>query len=219
MTNNSRGVRNCNPGNIERTNPPTKWQGLADVQSDPRFVTFAGMAWGVRAMARTIITYQDKHGCNTVQKIINRWAPPNENHTTAYIAAVAGAVGVPPTQAINVHDYAVMRPLLDAMIAVECARYVVDDAVMIQGLTMAGVVPPAAPLYSTRTMKGAAVAVVAAAAPYVPEALAAVGGQSDTLRALAAHWPLAGGLATFAVLCGVFAMVWARIDDRRKLQR
>ncbi len=80
-----RGVRNHNPGNIER-DARTRWQGQAARQSDPRFVVFTAPEWGIRAMARVLITYQDRHGCNTVAKIINRWAPPGENATSAYVA-------------------------------------------------------------------------------------------------------------------------------------
>ena len=67
-----RGIRNHNPGNLEKGDP---WQGLADDQSaDPRFAVFEAPEWGIRAIARLLITYRDKHGVNTVNGVVNRWA-------------------------------------------------------------------------------------------------------------------------------------------------
>lgn len=56
-----RGIRNNNPGNLEWGDP---WQGLdPDGQAqDKRFVVFKDPAMGIRAIARTLITYQDKYG-------------------------------------------------------------------------------------------------------------------------------------------------------------
>ena len=90
-----RGIRNNNPGNIDY-NPSVKWQGLADPPREPegRFCRFAAPKWGIRAIARLLITYQDQHDLNTVRGIINRWAPPIENDSDAYVNAVASSLGV-----------------------------------------------------------------------------------------------------------------------------
>jgi seryl-tRNA synthetase len=57
-----RGIRNNNPGNIRRNGDP--WQGLAERQGDVEFFTFKTIPiYGIRALARTLIAYQDKHGC------------------------------------------------------------------------------------------------------------------------------------------------------------
>ncbi len=94
-----RGIRNNNPGNIERTG--TKWRGMsADQSKDSRFVVFDYPEWGIRAIARVIKTYMGR-GVNTVQGIINTWAPPSENDTAAYIAAVARKIGVTPYQPLD----------------------------------------------------------------------------------------------------------------------
>lgn len=89
-----RGIRNNNPGNIEWGSP---WQGLvpADQRTDSRFCQFTDAAFGVRALATTLITYQDKRRAadgspiDTVYEAIERWAPPIENNTKAYADAVA----------------------------------------------------------------------------------------------------------------------------------
>ncbi len=114
-----RGIRNNNPGNIRRDGTP--WQGLAlDQSGDREFCVFADAVSGIRALARTLITYQDKHGLGTVREMIHRWAPPSENDTEVYVQQVARAVGVLPTTRIDVHAYAHLEPLVQAIIRHEC---------------------------------------------------------------------------------------------------
>lgn len=137
-----RGVRNFNPGNIELGDP---WQGLADKQTDGRFAQFRSPAWGIRALARTLITYQDKHGIRTVTGAINRWAPPVENDTGAYVRAVQQAVG---GDLVDMHDYRYLRPLVEAIIKHENgvgplknANTWYDADTIDEGLRLAGVRP------------------------------------------------------------------------------
>lgn len=85
----ARGIRNNNPGNIRRGE---RWQGLAAEQPDPSFCTFVSMAYGCRALIKTLQTYVRKRGCKTVRQIIERWAPPTENNTESYVRHVASAV-------------------------------------------------------------------------------------------------------------------------------
>jgi hypothetical protein len=54
------------------------------------------LALGARAIGKTLLTYQGKHGDNTPRKIILRWAPPVENDTNAYINDFAKALGLGP---------------------------------------------------------------------------------------------------------------------------
>ena len=101
----TRGIRNHNPGNIERTS--IRWQGMsADQSGDPRFVVFDSAEYGVRALARVLQNYANQ-GRITVRAIIERWAPPSvngrvENDTGAYVNAVAAALNVNPDSPINV---------------------------------------------------------------------------------------------------------------------
>lgn len=94
-----RGLRNNNPGNIRHSK--TVWMGQADEQPDKSFVAFEEPVYGIRALYKILKTYQSKHGLKTVAQIINRWAPPNENDTAAYVQAVANACGVTPEQEIE----------------------------------------------------------------------------------------------------------------------
>ncbi|AZD92031.1 MULTISPECIES: hypothetical protein [Pseudomonas] len=143
-----RGIRNFNPGNIRHVKG-TRWQGMSANQNDTAFVQFIGPQWGIRALARTLITYQDKHGLRTVRAIIGRWAPPNENNTESYIRQVAGRLGVSPEERIDVYDYRTMRALTEAIIRHENGAGALPEgnwygeALINEGLHLAGVVPDA----------------------------------------------------------------------------
>lgn len=119
---NPRGIRNFNPGNIRHAKG-VRWQGMAVAQDDKAFVQFTAPRWGIRAIARVLITYQDKRlaadgsRIDTVREIIERWAPPSENNTNAYTASVARALGINPDyEGVDVYDFEVMRTLVLAII-------------------------------------------------------------------------------------------------------
>lgn len=133
-----RGLRNNNPGNIERKS--TKWQGMAEDQSsDPRFIVFKSPQYGIRAIAVTIMTYEHKYGLNTVAEIISRWAPPGENNTAAYIEAVSSSMGVKPDEVIDVDNAYIMVPLVKAIIKHENGSVPYSDDVIKEGVDLAGV--------------------------------------------------------------------------------
>lgn len=206
-----RGIRNFNPGNIDRTKPRTPWQGavLAEDLTDPRFEQFVHPKWGIRAICRVLVTYQDRHGLDSVREIVDRWAPPVENNTEAYIQAVARKLGVGADDAISVHDYATMRELVLAIIRHENGVQPYSSAVIDEGLRLAGIVPKQ-PKPATRdpvnvggavALAGAGVEVVSRAAeePAVQQAAASsevltealplvsmIGGWALTLTVLAA---------------------------------
>lgn len=129
-----RGVRNNNPGNVMRGE--TRWQGEVD-GNDPRYASFETPEAGIRAMGRTLLTYQDKHNLNTVRDIVARWAPATENNTAAYIGTVAKAVGVAPDQAIDLHDPATLTKITKAIISHENGQQPYTDAQVAAGLAAA----------------------------------------------------------------------------------
>ncbi|RDL43721.1 structural protein [Marinomonas piezotolerans] len=94
-----RGMRNKNPMNVVKTN--IQWDGKTEGE-DPTFETFKTYSYGIRAGAKLLVNYQKLYGINTVQGLINRYAPSHENPTSAYINHVAAAVGVAPDQPIDV---------------------------------------------------------------------------------------------------------------------
>ncbi|WP_439598009.1 structural protein [Falsiroseomonas sp.] len=176
----TRGFRNRNPGNIDYV-ATNKWQGQIGIEpaprngGQPRFARFESHEYGIRALAMLLTTYQDRHGLRTVQGIINRWAPPKENATSAYVQAVAAALGVAPEAEIDLHRYEVMRPLVEAIIRHELGGQPYAAAVIDEGLRRAGVVRPVATVLeaaATGTGRGAtsvatAVAVAAPAASVI----------------------------------------------------
>jgi hypothetical protein len=85
-----RGLRNNNPLNIRHN--ADVFQGEIK-GNDKSFKTFSTMPYGYRAAFVTLATYLSR-GWNTVEKIISRWAPPNENNTQAYISTIVKYSGV-----------------------------------------------------------------------------------------------------------------------------
>lgn len=83
----SRGLQNCNPGNIRQSK--VRYKGEVRPSRDPAFKQFESLAWGYRAIFVLLDTYRIRYGLDTIRGMISRWAPPSENHTETYIRAVA----------------------------------------------------------------------------------------------------------------------------------
>lgn len=203
----TRGIRLNNPGNIRHGD---KWQGLAEKQTDPEFCTFSEPRWGIRAIARLLITYQDKYELNTISGIIHRWAPPSENDTESYMDHVEEMVGINAYDPLDVHEYADIEPLVKAIIHHENGQQPYDDATIDAGLKLAGIEPPAKPIAASRTVQGGAGAAVGGAAITVDSVVEIVRGAS--VLDLGSVLQVAIGLA----IVGFAAYtIYARWDDRR----
>ncbi len=112
----SRGLRNCNPGNIRRN--ATRYEG--EVEShDESFKCFATMAHGYRAMFVLLHTYRTRRGLRTPAEMITRYAPPTENDTAAYIRAVGHISGIDTSAPIDTLCAEQMMPLVSAMSRIE----------------------------------------------------------------------------------------------------
>lgn len=216
-----RGIRNFNPGNLRKSDD--KWQGLAKEQPDKAFFTFKDPVYGIRALARTLITYQDKYNLDTVEDIIHRWAPPNENDTQAYIEAVADHMGVDRDEPIDTHQYEYMLPLLEAVVQHENGIQPYTPAQFDRALALAGIEPSQKPLSKSRTVNAGTASVtvggITTAAGAVAAAGPAVGVLGDISQLVQDHWQvllIAGGLAT--ILLAGWA-IYARWDDSRRLRR
>ncbi|MER1793169.1 structural protein [Proteus mirabilis] len=112
----ARGERNNNPGNIRHG---SKWQGLSAQQTDKDFCQFVSPEYGIRAIYKLLQTYQKKYELNTVESIIDRYAPPNENNTAGYINRAAKDIGVSVNEPINVSSKPVAIALATAIVGVE----------------------------------------------------------------------------------------------------
>lgn len=230
-----RGIRNNNPGNI-RLVSGMRWLGQvpAEKQTDPVFVQFEDIFYGVRAICRLLRTYRDRYGIDTVAGIIERWAPPGENDSRRYASYVATQVRAAPDAPIDLSDPHVVRDLVRAICVYECGhvvhRYVSEDMIL-RAACAAGLLDDEAlgqtsvaqqlererPVTRTRTIQGARTAAGATAAAAAVEALH--GQLADAQGALALLVPYLG-FARWAllalVLVGIGVTVWARLDDRRR---
>ncbi|MGF6208304.1 structural protein [Pseudomonas frederiksbergensis] len=138
MSTETRGVRNCNPGNIDY-NPANQWQGQLkpDAAIEKRFARFDAPESGIRALGKLLLTYQRKHGLKTVKAIISRWAPSVENDTGAYVRAVEANTGTKPGAEIDLTVPAVMMGFVKAIIHHENAGYAYPDSVVDEGVRRA----------------------------------------------------------------------------------
>ena len=92
----SRGLANCNPGNIRQSK--VRYKGEVRPSRDPAFKQFESLAWGYRAIFVLLHTYRVRHGLRSIREMISRWAPPSENRTEAYIRAVSATRASAPTR-------------------------------------------------------------------------------------------------------------------------
>lgn len=118
----ARGIRNNNPGNIDfheavfKRDPWVGELGLED-HEHARFTTFDTPEHGIRALCKILLTYQNKYGLKTIPEIINRWAPPVENDTGAYVDHVCRQLSVERDEPVSLRDNAPMLlELADAII-------------------------------------------------------------------------------------------------------
>jgi len=112
-----RGIRNNNPGNIEDSAFARSQPGYTG--SDGRFATYATPEAGQNAASNLLVSYSNR-GINTVNGIINRWAPKSDgNDTASYAATVARSIGVDPNEPLNLNDPNVRSKVAQAMFKVE----------------------------------------------------------------------------------------------------
>ena len=102
----TRGIRNFNLGNIRHSS--SRWLGMSPNQTDTQFVQFLSFDYGIRALIILLRNYYVKYNCNTIRKIISRYAPENENSTNKYIDYVSKVVGVSsdsPLDSLDFHTF------------------------------------------------------------------------------------------------------------------
>lgn len=133
MTKAPRGLRNNNPLNIRHS--ASKWQGMTERQTDRLFVQFKSLAYGFRAAFKLILTYMTKYKLTNITQIIMRWAPPNENNTSAYVATVSRMSGIHPTEPLDFNNRDQMIPLVRAMAYMENGCIIDGDSIR-QGYAM-----------------------------------------------------------------------------------
>lgn len=205
-----RGIRQNNPGNIRHSK--AKWQGMAPDQPDSSFVKFSDAKFGIRAIAVVLTNYGEKYGLDTIQEIINRWAPPNENDTRAYVKAVADKLGVGINDTIDLTDPEVMAVLVKAIIQHENGSQPYSDAQIKAGIAAAGVAVAKKPLKKSRTVQGGTVTAVTGAVALVGETVRQVEPAMPLLNQIAQYAPWVFGAVV--LVAGVY-IIWSRMDDRK----
>lgn len=113
----SRGIDNCNPGNIRLSK--VFYRGEVQPSQDAAFKQFSSMEWGYRAMFVLLDTYARRYGLNTIRGMISRYAPPSENNTEAYIAAVCEWTGIAADEEVDTRSRRDMVPIVVAMSRIE----------------------------------------------------------------------------------------------------
>lgn len=120
------GLTNRNPLNI-RFSERNHWLGLDPARPCVKgFCRFVSMAHGYRAAVVLLKTYIRRRGCDTPRRIIARWAPPVENRTALYVAAVCGRSGLRPDERISATGPQIGR-LVAAMARQETGAHATPD--------------------------------------------------------------------------------------------
>ena len=125
----TRGMRNNNLLNIRISTD--KFQGEVQPSQDKDFKQFETAAYGYRAAFRVIRTYINNYKCDTIRKIISRWAPPKDrNHTENYIKVVSERSGIPENDRVYADSREMMIRIVEAMSYVENGREAVMSDVI-----------------------------------------------------------------------------------------
>ena len=90
----TRGERNCNPLNIKKTS--IKWHGKIEGK-DTIFESFKDCYCGYRAAIICLYKHY-RTGSNTVNLLINKWAPGTENNTVKYVNYVSILMDLSPNE-------------------------------------------------------------------------------------------------------------------------
>lgn len=130
----SRAERNFNPGNLNYAG-----QKGATLESGPnaRFARFGSMQEGIAALVKQLQRYGAR-GLDTIEKIINTYAPSSENNTGAYINRLAKDLGIGASTKLNLNDPNTMAGLVKGIAAHEAGRSYLSDQQIWSGLQMAG---------------------------------------------------------------------------------
>lgn len=210
------GIRLNNPGNIEQGDP---WQGLAADQLHPRFCTFKEAKWGIRAIARILITYKDKHGICSIFDAISRWAPEDDNNPTlAYSLFVAKRARL-ETTVVDFTEYEVAKGVVKGIIEFENGVQPYDDATIDAGLRLAGIEVPPKPLTKSRTIVASTAAGAATATPIMVDAANQIPAIKQALEPLADSFEWVRPALVLLTLVSIGVVIWARIDDQNSERR
>lgn len=134
----SRGIRNNNPTNIRYG---SNWVGMAKNSRDldRSFCVFIHPKFGIRAACKLFLNYKRFYGIDNIRGIINRFSPPEENDTTAYIEDVCKRMGKTREESLDLYNGEIMLSLLKAIIRHENGYNPYSDDDIKAGMLLAGI--------------------------------------------------------------------------------
>lgn len=108
-----RNWRNNNPGNCKVGNTSKKFNQIGE---DGEFAIFPSYSQGYNCMEYVVFsTYGDK----TIEKMMYKYAPPEENDTEGYIKMIVNATGLGRDTVLNTLNSTNRKKLLEVMIRKE----------------------------------------------------------------------------------------------------
>lgn len=129
-----RGIRNNNPGNLVYVG-----QTGASKEANGRFATFASAQEGLNALAAQLRRYGQR-GLNSIQSIVNTYAPASENNTGAYANYLAQKMGIDTNTQFDVNsDPAALAALIRGIVEYENGRNPYSNDMIAQAAGMAPV--------------------------------------------------------------------------------
>lgn len=122
-----RGLRNNNAGNIRKSS--TRYLGEVRPSSDKAFKQFETRGWGYRAIFVLLESYS-KRGYKTLRQMINRYAPPSENHTEIYLKYVCDCAMTSADIQLDITDKNTMVLVVAAISKMENGYPAIMDEVL-----------------------------------------------------------------------------------------
>ena len=119
-------MRTCkrkNPLNI-RYSRRNMWKG--QIGNSHGFCSFISMEYGCRA-ALVLLRSYIRRGFNTIELIVNRWAPPTENNTEKYISFVAERTGIGASEVIAPTEQIKISAVFSAMAWMETMTIIDEE--------------------------------------------------------------------------------------------
>ena len=110
LFNSSLSMRNRNPLNVKGT----QWQGQVGTDEQGHAI-FCSVEYGIRAAAKVLRSYARRHGINTIEGIVKRFAEGNQKE---YIIFLSKRLGLAPNEEFDILPR--MTELLRHMSRFEC---------------------------------------------------------------------------------------------------
>lgn len=128
-----RGIRNNNPGNLNYAGQSGASKEGGD---NGRFAVFNSMGEGVAALYRQLQLYM-KRGVNTIESIVNKYAPASDNNNVAaYIQQLVGATGKGAGDQLSSDDQGTIFKLMRGIINHENGKGYLSDSDIMGGIQL-----------------------------------------------------------------------------------